>query len=90
MTSSCLRSTSFNHTTDVPVSDSLPNGSAIAIRQISLIVALSAASVIPYGTLFAQLDLPPAECMLVIDSGFSFTHVVPMIDGQIVWKAVKR
>jgi actin-related protein 6 len=28
--------------------------------------------------------------MLVIDSGFSFTHVVPMIDGRVIWKAVKR
>jgi len=26
----------------------------------------------------------------VVDSGFSFTHVVPMIDGKIVWNAVKR
>ena len=54
------------------------------------VCALPAASVIPYGTLFAQRDLPPAECMLVIDSGFSFTHVVPMIEGRVIWKAVKR
>ena len=59
--------------------------------QTNLIVcSLPAASVIPYGTLFAQRDLPPAECMLVIDSGFSFTHVVPMIEGRVIWKAVKR
>ncbi|KAF9481127.1 actin-related protein Arp6 [Pholiota conissans] len=48
------------------------------------------ASLIPYGNLFAQPGLPPAQCTIVVDSGFSFTHVVPMIDGQIVWKAVKR
>ncbi|KAF9020827.1 actin-like ATPase domain-containing protein [Hymenopellis radicata] len=30
------------------------------------------------------------ECMLLIDSGFSFTHVVPLICGNIVWNAVKR
>jgi actin-related protein 6 len=47
-------------------------------------------AMIPYGTLFAQPDLPPAECMLVIDSGFSFTHVIPILSGQIVWNAVKR
>jgi len=28
--------------------------------------------------------------VLVIDSGFSFTHVVPMINGAIQWPAVKR
>ncbi|CAA7262815.1 unnamed protein product [Cyclocybe aegerita] len=48
------------------------------------------ASLIPYGQLFAQPGLPPAECTIVVDSGFSFTHVVPLIDGKIVWNAVKR
>ncbi|KIM40974.1 hypothetical protein M413DRAFT_72674 [Hebeloma cylindrosporum] len=48
------------------------------------------ASLIPYGQLFSQPGLPPAECTIVVDSGFSFTHVVPMIDGKIVWNAVKR
>jgi actin-related protein 6 len=48
------------------------------------------ASLIPYGHLFSQPNLPPAECTIVVDSGFSFTHVVPMIDGKIVWNAVKR
>jgi actin-related protein 6 len=28
--------------------------------------------------------------MLIVDSGFSFTHVVPLIDGKIMWAAVKR
>lgn len=49
-----------------------------------------AASVIPFGSLFAQPELPPAECMMVVDSGFSFTHVVPIIDGNISWHGVKR
>ncbi|KAF8956525.1 actin-related protein Arp6 [Flammula alnicola] len=48
------------------------------------------ASMIPYGQLFSQPALPPAQCTIVVDSGFSFTHVVPMIDGKIVWNAVKR
>ena len=51
---------------------------------------ISAASLIPYGHLFSQPNLPAAECTIVVDSGFSFTHVVPMIDGKIVWNAVKR
>lgn len=48
------------------------------------------ASFIPYGQLFSSPDLPPPQCCLVVDSGFSFTHVVPMINGEIIWKAVKR
>ena len=28
--------------------------------------------------------------MIVVDSGFSFTHVVPILNGSIVWDAVKR
>ena len=28
--------------------------------------------------------------MLIVDSGFSFTHIVPIMSRQIVWSAVKR
>ncbi|KAF7309255.1 hypothetical protein MIND_00295800 [Mycena indigotica] len=45
------------------------------------------ASFMPYGSLFAS---PLPECMLIVDSGFSFTHVVPVMQGRIVWNAVKR
>ena len=45
---------------------------------------------IPYGTLFAQPDLAPAEAMLIVDSGFSFTHIVPILSGKVIWNAVKR
>ncbi|KAG6854285.1 hypothetical protein C0991_008533 [Blastosporella zonata] len=48
------------------------------------------ASLISYGSLFKQPDLPPAECVVVIDSGFSYTHVVPILNGNIIWSAVKR
>ncbi|PFH51208.1 hypothetical protein AMATHDRAFT_75070 [Amanita thiersii Skay4041] len=48
------------------------------------------ASLIPYGDLFSRPGSPQPECMLLVDSGFSFTHVVPILDGQIVWNAVKR
>jgi len=48
------------------------------------------ASLIPHGPLFAQSDSAAPECMIVIDSGFSFTHVVPLMNGSIVWTAVKR
>ena len=57
----------------------------------------TAASLIPHGALFTAPHKtpngdtpPPPECMLVIDSGFSFTHIVPLISGSIVWNAVKR
>ncbi|KAJ6622615.1 actin family [Mycena sp. CBHHK59/15] len=33
---------------------------------------------------------PAAQCMVVVDAGFSFTHVVPLMDGAVVWDAVKR
>ncbi|KAL0574881.1 Actin-related protein 6, partial [Marasmius crinis-equi] len=48
------------------------------------------ASLIPYGYLFSVPRLPQPECMMVVDSGFSFTHVVPIMNGNIVWDAVKR
>ncbi|KAJ7662532.1 actin-related protein Arp6 [Mycena polygramma] len=34
--------------------------------------------------------LPAPQCMLIVDSGFSFTHVVPLREGSVVWSAVKR
>lgn len=45
---------------------------------------------IPYGSLFAAEGLNTPECALIVDSGFSFTHVVPLINHQIQWYAVKR
>ena len=30
------------------------------------------------------------ECIVVIDSGFSFTNIVPMLNGEVVWSAVRR
>ncbi|EIW74652.1 actin-related protein Arp6 [Coniophora puteana RWD-64-598 SS2] len=48
------------------------------------------ASLIPYGSLFSETKQPAPECMLIIDSGFSFTHVIPLIQNEIQWHAVKR
>ena len=31
-----------------------------------------------------------SACVLVVDSGFSFTHVTPVVEGKIIWSAVKR
>ncbi|KAI6044922.1 actin-related protein Arp6 [Pisolithus marmoratus] len=48
------------------------------------------AAMIPYGQLFAVEGLQMPECSLIVDSGFSFTHVIPIINHQIQWHAVKR
>ena len=59
---------------------------------------LTAAQFIPYG------DLPPSdqdidgpynegalpECVTVVDTGYSFTHITPVLSGQIQWPAVRR
>lgn len=31
-----------------------------------------------------------SECVLVIDSGFSFTQVAPIVNGKVIWSAVRR
>ncbi|KAJ8079909.1 Actin- protein 6 [Marasmius tenuissimus] len=48
------------------------------------------ASLVPYGSLFSVPRLPQPECLIIVDSGFSFTHVIPIMGGNIVWNAVKR
>ncbi|EIN12805.1 actin-like protein ARP6 [Punctularia strigosozonata HHB-11173 SS5] len=51
----------------------------------------SPASLIPYGTMFKSPEYPHApECMIIVDAGFSFTHVVPLMNGSVVWNAVQR
>jgi actin-related protein 6 len=49
-----------------------------------------AAALIPHGGLFSSQGLPRPECMLVVDVGFSFTHIVPIMGGTVLWSAVKR
>ncbi|ETW81470.1 hypothetical protein HETIRDRAFT_318154 [Heterobasidion irregulare TC 32-1] len=46
------------------------------------------ASLVPRGRLFSSVPHP--ECVLIVDSGFSFTHIVPIMDGAVLWYAVKR
>jgi actin-related protein 6 len=36
-----------------------------------------------------ESDVPP-ECMVVVDVGYSYSHVVPIRGGEIVWEHVKR
>lgn len=49
-----------------------------------------AAALVPHGALFASQGLPRPECILVVDVGFSFTHIVPIMEGAVLWSAVKR
>ncbi|KAK8847430.1 actin-like protein ARP6 [Kwoniella newhampshirensis] len=48
------------------------------------------AALIPYGGLFENDQGISPECMVVVDVGYSYTHVIPLRDGQIVWEHVKR
>nr|XP_019008456.1 actin-like protein ARP6 [Kwoniella pini CBS 10737]OCF47237.1 actin-like protein ARP6 [Kwoniella pini CBS 10737] len=48
------------------------------------------AALIPYGGLFDDETGISPECTIVIDVGYSFTHVIPLRDGQIIWEHVKR
>ncbi|KLO06271.1 actin-like protein ARP6 [Schizopora paradoxa] len=47
------------------------------------------AALLPFGSLFGS-GLPAPECMLIVDSGFSFTHIVPLMNGKVLWKSVRR
>eukprot|EP00095_Tigriopus_kingsejongensis_P000859 snap_masked-scaffold1668_size31705-processed-gene-0.0 protein:Tk00859 transcript:snap_masked-scaffold1668_size31705-processed-gene-0.0-mRNA-1 annotation:"actin-related protein 6" len=37
-----------------------------------------------------KLEHPDEPCCLVVDAGYSFTHVVPYVDGKRIREAVKR
>jgi actin-related protein 6 len=51
---------------------------------------VSAASLAPYGGLFSNdHDIPPA-CSIILDIGYSFSHVLPVKNGQIIWEHVRR
>ena len=59
-------------------------------RALLSLIASPAAAVIPYGTLFGREKGGRPECMLIIDCGFSYTHTIPILEGEIVWSAVRR
>ncbi|EIW68065.1 hypothetical protein TREMEDRAFT_40155 [Tremella mesenterica DSM 1558] len=51
------------------------------------------ATLMPYGSLFetdSPTPQPPPACSILIDMGYSYTHVIPLRDGQIIWDHVKR
>lgn len=55
------------------------------------------ASLVPWNNISEELfntkknsTSPVAECTLVIDSGFSATHIIPVICGEVYWPAVQR
>ncbi|WVQ83263.1 actin-like protein ARP6 [Cryptococcus sp. DSM 104549] len=48
------------------------------------------AALIPYGGIFDNERGIAPECIIVVDIGYSYSHVIPMRDGQIIWEHVKR
>ncbi|WVO16547.1 actin-like protein ARP6 [Cryptococcus depauperatus] len=48
------------------------------------------AALIPYGGLFDNEQGIPPECTIVVDLGYSYTHVIPIKDGQIIWGHTRR
>lgn len=36
-----------------------------------------------------ETDVPP-ECMIVVDVGYSFSHILPVRGGDVIWEHVKR
>lgn len=42
------------------------------------------------GSLFEQNQSKPPECAIILDSGFSFTHSIPIMNGAVIWEAVRR
>ena len=58
-----------------------------------LISINSGASLVPWNPWSEDATLPPAspaECTMVVDSGHSFTHVIPTIRGKVYHPAVRR
>lgn len=52
--------------------------------------AYPAAAMVSHSAMFKDAGSPPPECVVVVDSGFSYTHVIPIMNGDILWHAVKR
>lgn len=61
-------------------------------------MSLAGAMFVPYGDLPASdQDVDGAyddgalpECVLVVDTGYSSSHITPVLSGQIQWPAVRR
>jgi len=47
-------------------------------------------SALEYQAKEIEAGRPDPHCCMVVDSGFSFTHFVPITDGEIIHSAVKR
>lgn len=44
----------------------------------------------PFGGLFEDETGVTPECTILIDMGYSYTHVVPVRAGEVLWDHVKR
>jgi actin-related protein 6 len=44
----------------------------------------------PSGGLFEDGSGVSPECSLIVDLGYSFTHIIPIRAGEVLWDYVKR
>lgn len=49
-----------------------------------------AAALVPYGGLFEIPGSPSAPCSILIDVGYSYSHVTPVVDGKVIWSGIRR
>jgi len=75
-------------------SDSLSRCFVAKLNDIAVVVddCCSAASFLSQYKYCRELDLSPSPrpCCLVVDCGYSFTHLIPYYDGRPVRKAIRR
>jgi hypothetical protein len=82
----CLRSMNLG------VMEGVLVGSVLLCRCCTVLMmemACVAPLLIPHGPSLAQ-EGGGGECTLVVDTGFSFTHIVPVLRGAIVSSSVRR
>ena len=80
---------SFSPISGVHVSYAWPYHSESLIELIYCDVGIAAA-LIPYGSVFTNEGGVPPECMVIVDSGYSFTHAIPILNGRVMWNGVRR
>lgn len=49
-----------------------------------------AAALVPHGGLFESPGSPHPACSILIDVGYSYSHVTPVVDGKVVWTGIRR
>ena len=50
----------------------------------------TAAALVPHGGLFEFPGSPNPACSILVDVGYSYSHVTPIVDGKVVWTGIRR